>query len=74
MLCHVSDKYSPPLCSERFRRSDDGALGGGQVDGLDANGQGFLQVLQDVTAGAIRRRVVHQLFKWLQLDQDHHVL
>lgn len=27
------------------RRSDNGSLGGGQVDGLDAGGQGFLQVL-----------------------------
>lgn len=57
-----------------FGASNDGALGGGQVDGLDANGQSFLQVLQDVTAGAIRRRIVQQLLKWLQLDQDHHVL
>lgn len=44
------------------------------MDGLDANSQGFLQVLQDVTAGAVRRCVVQQLLKRLQLDQDHHVL
>lgn len=55
-------------------RSDDGSLGGGQVDGLDAGGQGFLQVLQDVTAGAVRGRVVQQLFERLQLDEDHHIL
>lgn len=50
-------------------RSDDGPLGGGQVDGLDADGQGFLQVLQDFRGGAFRRRVIEQLFEWLQLDQ-----
>ncbi|TNN68008.1 hypothetical protein EYF80_021800 [Liparis tanakae] len=42
----------PPALSRvgmwlKFRRSDDGSLGGGQVDGLDADGQGLLQVLQD---------------------------
>lgn len=56
------------------RSSDDGSLGGGQVDGLDADGQGFLQVLQDVTARAIWRCIVQQLFEWLQLNQDYHVL
>lgn len=61
-------------CAQKVRRSDDGTLGGREVDGLDANSQGFLQVPQDVTAGAIWRRVIQQLFKWLQLNQDHHVL
>ena len=56
------------------RGSNDGPLGGGEVDGLDADGQGFLQLLQDVTAGALRGRVVQQLFEGLQLDEDHHVL
>lgn len=53
--------------------SDDGPLGGGQVDGLDADSQGFLQVLEDVTAGAVGRCVVQQLLERLQLDEDHHV-
>lgn len=53
---------------------DDGALGGGQVDGLDPGRQGFLQVLQDVAAEAVRRGVVHELFEGLQLDQHQHVL
>lgn len=44
------------------------------MDGLDAIGQSFLQLLEDVTAGAIRGRVVQQLLEGLQLDQHHHVL
>ena len=53
--------------------SDYGPFGGGQVDGLDPNGQSLLQVLQDFAAGAVGRRVVQECFKTLQLDQDHHV-
>lgn len=44
------------------------------MDGLDANSQCFLQVLQDVTARAIWGGVIQQLFEWLQFNQDHHVL
>lgn len=44
------------------------------MDGLDANGQGFLQFLQDVTDGGVWGRVVQQLLERLQLYQDHHVL
>ena len=54
--------------------SDDGSLGGGEVDGLDADRQRLLQLLQDVTAGAFWGCVVQQLFEGLQLDEDHHVL
>lgn len=56
------------------RTSNDGSLGGGQVDGLDAHGQGFLQVLQDVAARTVGGCIVEQLLEWLQLDQDDHVL
>lgn len=73
ICCHVCGKYSPPMCSEG-QGSDNGTLGGWEVDGLDASSQGFLQVPLDVTAGAIWRRVIQQLFKWLKLNQDHHVL
>lgn len=44
------------------------------MDGLDADGQGFLQVPQDVAAGAVGRRVVQQQLERLQLDQHDHVL
>lgn len=44
-LSFSSDQYFLFLCFQGVRRSDDGSLGGGQVDGLDAGGQGFLQVL-----------------------------
>lgn len=54
--------------------SDDGAFGRGQVDGPDADGQGFLQGLQDIGARAVGRRVVQQLFERLQLNEDDHVL
>lgn len=54
--------------------SDNGSLGGGQVDGVNASGKGFLQVLQDVTARAVGRGVVQQLLEWLHLYQHYHVL
>lgn len=44
------------------------------MDGLDAKGQSFLQFLEDVAARAVGGRVVQQLLKRLQLNQDHHVL
>lgn len=44
------------------------------MDGLDADGERFLQGLQDVGARAVGGRVVQQLFEWLQLNEDDHVL
>lgn len=69
-----------PDSGPRFRpqipapASHDGALGGGEVYGLDAGGQGLLQVLQDVGHRGLRRGVVQQLLEGVHLDQDHHVL
>lgn len=48
--------------------SDDWSFGGWQVDGPDSDGQSFLQILQNVTARALRRGVIKQLFEGLQLD------
>ena len=53
---------------------DNGAFGGGEVDGLDPRGQIALQVLEDVEGGVLSRRVVEQLLERLKLDQDRHVL
>lgn len=57
------------------------ALGGGEVDGADANGQSFLQVEEDVGVdagagdGALGGgRFVQQLLEAVELDQQHHVL
>lgn len=44
------------------------------MDGLDAHGQSFLQLLEDVTTGTVWGHVVQQLLKRLQFNQDHHVL
>lgn len=61
--------------------SHHGALGGGEVDGVDACGQSFLQVMEDVRAdagawhGALGRGgFVQQLLEAVELDQQHHVL
>lgn len=54
--------------------SNDGTFGGGQVDGLDAHGQSFLQLVEDVSTGAVRGSIVQQLLKRLHFNQDHHVL
>lgn len=74
----LSSDEEPLLCcvsgESVFRTSDDGSLRGGQVDGLDADGQRLLQVLQYFTARAVWGSVVEQLFEGLQLNQDHHVL
>lgn len=44
------------------------------MDGLDADGQRLLQVLQDVAARAVWGGVVQQLLERLQLNQYDHVL
>lgn len=61
--------------------SHHGALGGGEVDGVDARGQSLLQVQQDVGAdaraghGALGGRgLVQELLEAVQFDQQHHVL
>lgn len=61
--------------------SHHGALGGGEVDGVDARGQSFLQVEEDVGADAgagrgalCRRRFVQQLLEAVEFNQQHHVL
>lgn len=61
--------------------SHHGALGGGQVDGVDAGGQSLLQVEEDVGAdagagrGALGRRgFVQKLLEGVEFDQQHHVL
>lgn len=61
--------------------SHHGALGGGEVDGVDARGQRLLQVVEDVGAdggaggGALGGGgLVQQLLEGIQLDQQHHVL
>lgn len=65
---NLSGKSLMYLCTEQWRWSHDGALGGGQVDGLDADCQGFLQILQDVATGAVRWCVVQELLERLQLN------
>lgn len=61
--------------------SHHGALGGGEVDGVDASGQSLLQVVEDVgaDAGAGRgalggRGFVQELLEAVEFDQEHHVL
>lgn len=58
--------------------SDDGALGSGEMDGADPQGQGSLEVMEDVVGrawtGALCRNLIQQLLKVLQLNQEHHVL
>lgn len=64
-----------------WRASHHGALGGGEVDGVDAGGQGLLQVQQDVGAdagaggGALGGGgLVQQLLEAVQFNEQHHVL
>lgn len=81
-IVHKFVCFFPPLTVEFMSStelkfclgSDDGTFGGGQVDRLDAQGQSFLQRLEDVTTRAVWRRVIQQLLERLQFDQDHHVL
>lgn len=61
--------------------SHHGALGGGEVDGVDPRGQSLLQVEEDVgaDAGAGRGalgggRLVQELLEAVEFDQQHHVL
>lgn len=61
--------------------SHHGALGGREVDGVDAGGQRLLQLLEDVGAdagtgrGALGGgRFVQKLLEAVQLDEQHHVL
>lgn len=61
--------------------SHHGALGGGEVDGVDACGQSLLQVVEDVGAdagaghGALGGgRFVQELLEAIEFDQQHHVL
>lgn len=71
------------LLSAGGSTSHHGALGGGEVDGVDARGQSLLQVQQDVGAearagrGALRGRgrgFVQQHLEAVEFDQQHHVL
>lgn len=57
------------------------ALGGGEVDGVDAGGQRLLQLLEDVGAdartggGALGGgRFIQKLLEAVQFDEQHHVL
>lgn len=61
--------------------SHDGALGGGEVDGVDAHGESLLQVVEDVGADAgaghgalCWSRLVQKLLEAVELNQQHHVL
>ncbi len=61
--------------------SHHGTLGGGEVDGADAYGQSFLQVVEDVGAdagagcGALGgRKFVQQLLEAVEFNKQHHVL
>lgn len=61
--------------------SHHGALGGGEVDGVDAHGESLLQVVEDVGADAgaghgalCRSRLVQKLLEAVELNQQHHVL
>lgn len=73
------------LCLDRraaeSTTSHHGALGGGEVDGADAYGQSFLQVLEDVGVdaraghGALGgRRFVQQLLEAVEFNKQYHVL
>lgn len=57
------------------------ALRGGEVDGVDAGGQGLLQVVEDVRADAgagcralSRKGLVQKLLEGVEFNQQHHVL
>lgn len=57
------------------------ALGGGQMNGVDACCQSFLQIVKDVGADAgagcwtlSRERFIQQLLEGLKFNQQHHVL
>lgn len=61
--------------------SHHGALRGGEVDGVDAQSQRLLQVVEDVGADARAgsralcwRGFVQELLEAVELDQQHHVL
>lgn len=68
-------------CSGAGPRSHYGALGGGEVDGVDSGGQGLLQVVEDVGAdagtgrGALSGRgLIQKLLEGVEFNQQHHVL
>lgn len=58
--------------------SDNRALGRGEMDGVDASGQGLFQILEHIVGRAWARvlsgSLVQELLKGLQLNQKHHVL
>lgn len=62
----------------RQQGSDDGALGRGEMDGVDASGQGLFQIMEHVVGRACARALsgdlIQELLKVLQLNQEHHVL
>lgn len=44
------------------------------MNGANARGQRLLQVVQHVGAAVLHRSVIEQLFKWLKLYENCHVL